>query len=89
VRLASLVFRASVMLLSFLIGDNSIAGVAQEQVCDGAAAEVLSRELVRYREGVLHFGVIARRHRFVTESQLGSAIRTANCITRSRRVTST
>lgn len=33
--------------------------------------------------GVLHFGVIARRHGFVTKSKLGSIIRRANRITRS------
>jgi CheY-like chemotaxis protein len=35
--------------------------------------------------GVLHFGVIARRHGFVTKSKLGSIIRKANRITRSRK----
>jgi hypothetical protein len=37
VRLGSFVFTASVVLLSFLIGDHSIAGVGEEQVCDVAA----------------------------------------------------
>jgi len=37
VRLASLVFTATIFLLSFLIGGNSIAGAAEEQVCDVGA----------------------------------------------------
>ncbi len=36
-RLASLVFTATIFLLSFLIGGNSIAGAAEEQVCDVGA----------------------------------------------------
>jgi hypothetical protein len=53
VRLASLVFTASVVLLSFLIGDNSIAGVAEEQVCDVAAD---------YSLGVEDYSEAIRRH---------------------------
>jgi len=37
VRLASLLFTATIFLLSFLTGGNSIAGVAEEQVCDVGA----------------------------------------------------
>lgn len=36
-RLASLLFTATIFLLSFLTGGNSIAGVAEEQVCDVGA----------------------------------------------------
>jgi Flp pilus assembly protein TadD len=53
VRLASLVFTASVVLVSFLVGDNSIAGVAEEQVCDVAAD---------YSLGVEDYSETIRRH---------------------------
>jgi Flp pilus assembly protein TadD len=53
VRLASLVFTASVVLVSFLVGDNSIARVAEEQVCDVAAD---------YSLGVEDYSETIRRH---------------------------
>jgi Flp pilus assembly protein TadD len=53
VRLASLVFTATVFLLSFLIGGNSIAGVAEEQVCDVGAD---------YSLGVEDYSEAIRRH---------------------------
>jgi Flp pilus assembly protein TadD len=53
VRLASLVFSATIFLLSFLIGGNSIAGVAEEQVCDVRAD---------YSLGVEDYSEAIRRH---------------------------
>jgi Flp pilus assembly protein TadD len=53
VRLASLVFSATIFLLSFLIGGNSIAGVAAEQVCDVDAD---------YSLGVEDYSEAIRRH---------------------------
>jgi Flp pilus assembly protein TadD len=53
VRLASLVFSATIFLLSFLIGGNSIAGVAEEQVCDVGAD---------YSLGVENYSEAIRRH---------------------------
>ncbi len=52
-RLASLVFTATIFLLSFLIGGNSIAGAAEEQVCDVGAD---------YSLGVEDYSEAIRRH---------------------------
>jgi hypothetical protein len=53
VRLASLVFTATVFFLSFLIAGNSSAGVAEDQVCDVAAD---------YSLGVEDYSEAIRRH---------------------------
>jgi Flp pilus assembly protein TadD len=53
VRLASLVFTATIVLLSLLMGGNSIAGVAEEQVCDVRAD---------YSLGVEDYSEAIRRH---------------------------
>ena len=52
-RLASLVFTATVFFLSFLIAGNSGAGVAEDQVCDVAAD---------YSLGVEDYSEAIRRH---------------------------
>ena len=52
-RLASLVFTPTILLLLFLIGGNSIAGVAEDQVCDVAAD---------YSLGVEDYSEAIRRH---------------------------
>lgn len=52
-RLASLVFAATIVLLSFLMGGNSIAGVADEHICDVRAD---------YSLGVENYSEAIRRH---------------------------
>jgi Flp pilus assembly protein TadD len=53
VRLASLVFTATLFFLTFLIADKSSAGVAEDQVCDVAAD---------YSLGVEDYSEAIRRH---------------------------
>jgi Flp pilus assembly protein TadD len=53
VRVVSLVFTATIFLLSFLTGGNSIAGVAEKQVCDVGAD---------YSLGVEDYSEAIRRH---------------------------
>jgi hypothetical protein len=53
VRLASLVFAATIFLLSFLTEGNSFAGVTEEQVCDVAAD---------YSLGIEDYSEAIRRH---------------------------
>jgi Flp pilus assembly protein TadD len=65
VRLASLVFTASVVLVSFLVGDNSIAGVVEEQVCDVAAD---------YSLGVEDYSEAIRRHIQVLSEHSDNAV---------------
>ena len=56
-RLASLVFTATIFLLSFLIEVNSIAGIAEKQVCDVSADYSLGVE--DYPEAIrLHVEVV-------------------------------
>jgi Flp pilus assembly protein TadD len=60
VRHAALVFTATIFLMSFLIGGNSIAGVAGEQVCDEGADYSLSVE--DYSEAIRRHVQVLNEH---------------------------
>jgi Flp pilus assembly protein TadD len=65
VRLASRVFSATIFLLSFLIGGNSIAGVAEAQICDVSAD---------YSLGVDDYAEAIRRHVQVLKEHPDNAV---------------
>ena len=57
---AALVLTATIFLMSFLIGGNSIAGVAGEQVCDVGADHSLGVEV--YSETIRRHVEVLNQH---------------------------